>query len=352
MERASIRYKNPGAMWGSPLAIKWGASPNAVTLKDGKGQGNNIAVFPSYVRGICAQLDLWRSSKHYRNKRFADAIRVWSGGNNVEEYIAFVLKRVPGMTRDTIMDDAFWRGANGIAFLKAQAWHEAGKPYPAPDGDWTEARRRVLGDSPTVSKRAESPATLPTPTTVPQTKQDAKEAGYLGAAVASVTSFLYAIWGNWAFRVALFALIAAAVYWFVVRPVLRRIWALDEVEVGTFAKLRLALKGIKTTLFSWLLGIAGVALPILSYVNDVDLSAFLPDIYGVPASMYQYVILAGVGWAVNRLRQATNTAVGQTDLGMVEAPPIAPETPVPIMAKKPARPKAKRKAKKRKKARA
>ena len=24
-EPASIRYKNPGAMWGSALAIKWGA---------------------------------------------------------------------------------------------------------------------------------------------------------------------------------------------------------------------------------------------------------------------------------------------------------------------------------------
>ena len=54
MEPASIRYKNPGAMWGSALAIKWGAAPKAVVLNDGKGQGNNIAVFPTYVQGICA----------------------------------------------------------------------------------------------------------------------------------------------------------------------------------------------------------------------------------------------------------------------------------------------------------
>jgi len=143
-EPASIRYKNPGAMWGSALAIKWGADKKAITLNDGKGQGNNIAVFPTYVHGICAQLDLWRTSKNYRNKPFKDAIRVWSGGNFVEDYIAFVLKRVPGMTRDTIMDDAFWRSPNGIAFLKAQAWHEAGKPYPASDADWIEAQRRVF----------------------------------------------------------------------------------------------------------------------------------------------------------------------------------------------------------------
>lgn len=143
-EPASIRYKNPGAMWGSALAIKWGAEKKAVTLNDGKGQGNNIAVFPTFVQGICAQLDLWRSSKNYRNKRFCDAIAIWSGHNNVESYIKFVLARVPGMTRNTVMDDAFWKSPSGIAFLKAQAWHEAGKRYPALDEDWVEAQRRVF----------------------------------------------------------------------------------------------------------------------------------------------------------------------------------------------------------------
>lgn len=148
-EPASIRYKNPGAMWGSALAIKWGAAPKAVTLNDGKGQGNNIAVFPTYIQGICAQLDLWRSSKNYKNKRFSDAIAIWSGGNYVESYIKFVLARVPGMTRNTIMNDAFWQSPLGIAFLKAQAWHEAGKQYPAPDADWIEAQRRVFSGKPT-----------------------------------------------------------------------------------------------------------------------------------------------------------------------------------------------------------
>lgn len=142
---ASIRYKNPGAMWGSALAIKWGASPRAVTLNDGKGQGNNIAVFPTYVQGICAQLDLWRTSKNYRNKEFEDAIAIWSGGNYVESYIKFVLDRVPGMTRKTVMNDDFWLSPMGIGFLKAQAWHEAGQRYPAADADWIEAQRRVMG---------------------------------------------------------------------------------------------------------------------------------------------------------------------------------------------------------------
>ncbi len=142
MTPASIRYKNPGAMWGNPIATKWGAK-KAVKLNDGLGQNNEIAVFDSYVQGICAQLDLWRSSPKYRNKPFSEAIRVWSGGNSVEQYISFVLARVP-ITRDTIMNDALWKSPRGIMFLKAQAWHEAGRKYPAPDADWVEAQRRVF----------------------------------------------------------------------------------------------------------------------------------------------------------------------------------------------------------------
>lgn len=143
-EPASIRYKNPGAMWGgNAVSKKWGETGN-VKLNDGKGQNNHIAVFPTYIQGICAQIDLWRGPR-YRNKPFAAAIAVWSGGNSVESYIKFVLDRVPGMKRDTIISDAFLNSPMGLAFLKAQAWHEAGKKYPAPDSDFAEAQRRVFG---------------------------------------------------------------------------------------------------------------------------------------------------------------------------------------------------------------
>jgi hypothetical protein len=168
MVPASIRFKNPGAMWGNALAIKWGAARKAVALADGLGQHNNIAVFPTYVQGICAQLDLWRSSPNYRNKSFASAIAIWCGHNSIESYIAFVTARVPGLTRGTIMNDAFWRGPMAIPFLKAQAWHEAGMKYPAPDADWVAAHKRVLSGKPlarTVKKAAGSAGSL-LPTTI------------------------------------------------------------------------------------------------------------------------------------------------------------------------------------------
>jgi len=179
MEPASIRYKNPGAMWGNALAKKWGAT-DTVVLHDGLGQGNNIAVFPTYVQGICAQLDLWRSSPNYKNKRFEDAIAIWSGHNNVESYIAYVLARCPGMTRTTVMDDAFWRGPLAIPFLKAQAGHEAGKTYPAPDADWIEAQKRVFGS---VTVPVTVPAPLPS-----STKKTVVVIGSAGAAGAAAHS--------------------------------------------------------------------------------------------------------------------------------------------------------------------
>lgn len=148
MEPAAIRHKNPGAMWPGAIATKWG-SKKWVYLNDGTGQGGNgkgnkIATFDNWVDGICAQLDLWRTSKNYKNKRFADAIRIWSGGNNVLAYLRYVKARIPGMDENTIMDDAFWKGPLGLKFLQVQAGHEAGKPIPAPAGDWAEAQRRVF----------------------------------------------------------------------------------------------------------------------------------------------------------------------------------------------------------------
>lgn len=179
MEPASIRYKNPGAMWGrtgprpsadkmcatnAPIPKKWG-SKVTYYLSDGMGQGNNIAAFDTWVDGICAQLDLWRTSKNYRNKKFEDAIAVWSGHNHVESYIQYVLARVPGMTRTTVMDDEFWRGPMGLAFLKAQAGHEAGKTYPAPTGDWVEAQRRVFSGVKPITKSTSTAVVVATGTT-------------------------------------------------------------------------------------------------------------------------------------------------------------------------------------------
>lgn len=143
-EPASIRFNNPGAMWGgNVLTKKWGETSH-VTLNDGLGQGNQIAVFPDKVHGACAQFDLWRTSKNYRNKRLSDAIKIWSGGNSWQQYVSFITTRVPGMSGTTVVDDAFLKSPSGILFVKAQAWHEAGKQYPMTDAEWKQAQNIVF----------------------------------------------------------------------------------------------------------------------------------------------------------------------------------------------------------------
>lgn len=150
---AAIQFKNPGAMWPGAIATKWGSTKwqylSDGTGQGGNGKGNKIAIFDNWIDGICAQLDLWRTSKNYRNKRFADAIRIWSGGNNVPAYIRYVKARIPGMDENTIMDDAFWRGPMGLKFLQVQAGHEAGRTFPAPQADWVAAQKRAFSGVPT-----------------------------------------------------------------------------------------------------------------------------------------------------------------------------------------------------------
>lgn len=169
--------------------------------------------------------------------------------------------------------------------------------------------------------QATAPAPLPVPPAIPATKKDAKEAGGVAGTVAVAAGGWWLAWGQNTAIIVLSLVALAALYWFIVRPILRRYWALDDIDAGLMTRLRLALKGMKTKLLSWLLGIAGVALPVLSFAGDVDLSKFLPDIGGIPASTYQYGILALIGWATNALRNATTTPVGQTDLGLIEPEP-------------------------------
>lgn len=162
MTVASVRSKNPGAMWGrrgprpstdrfvptnAPIPLKWG-SVKTEYLSDGMGQGNNIAYFETWEQGIAAQADLWMNSVLYHNKRFEDAIATWSGHNSVPQYITYVKARVPGMESSTVMDDAFWRGPMAIPFLKAQAGHEAGQAYPAPAGAWAVGLNMALNNKP------------------------------------------------------------------------------------------------------------------------------------------------------------------------------------------------------------
>jgi hypothetical protein len=137
-EPASIRYKNPGAMWGGKHARKWGAVDDIV-LKD--GQANHIAVFPDLVHGAAAQFALWKAG--YCDMTLIAAIKKWSGHNSSAAYMAFLGKHV-GVTPQTRITPVLLASPKGLALMKAQAQWEAGKPYPMSDAQWAEAQSMVF----------------------------------------------------------------------------------------------------------------------------------------------------------------------------------------------------------------
>jgi hypothetical protein len=138
---ASIRYKNPGAMWGgTALAKKWGATAN-IALHDGLHQNNHIADFPDCVHGAAAQFDLWRESYVHMTLRMA--IRKWSGGNDSSEYMAFLNKHT-GIADHDVITPQLLAGPKGLALMKAQAQWEAGRPYPLTEAEWEQAQKMVF----------------------------------------------------------------------------------------------------------------------------------------------------------------------------------------------------------------
>ena len=145
---ASIRYKNPGAMWPGSRATKWG-SKSYVTLND--GQGNKIAVFPTFVQGAAAQFDLWASS--YTNMTLQAAIDKWSGHNSPASYVKF-LETNTGVPISTPVTRAMLASPTGWKLLKAQSRWEAGQAIPMSDDEWQQAQAMVFGAAAPVDPNA------------------------------------------------------------------------------------------------------------------------------------------------------------------------------------------------------
>ena len=160
-EPVSIRYNNPGAMWGGARATKWGATADVI-LHD--GQANHIAVFPTKVQGAAAQFDLWKTS--YTGRSLADAIRRWSGENSSSAYAKF-LEKATGIGMTELVTTSLLAGARGLALMKAQAQWEAGKPYPMSEAEWQQAQALVFaGVSPMPTPPPKPPAPAPQPAPV------------------------------------------------------------------------------------------------------------------------------------------------------------------------------------------
>lgn len=169
-EPASIRYKNPGAMWPGARATKWG-STNYVTLND--GQGNKIAVFPTFVQGAAAQFDLWASN--YTGVTLKAAIDKWSGHNSPSSYVAF-LEQNTGISINTKVTRELLASPAGWKLLKAQSRWEAGQQIPMTDAEWQLAQAKVFGGA-TAAKNVAAP-TAGHSSDVEQVQKDLIALGY------------------------------------------------------------------------------------------------------------------------------------------------------------------------------
>lgn len=168
---------------------------------------------------------------------------------------------------------------------------------------------------------AKEPAQLPMPSAIPKTEKDVKGATKTVATGGIGAMLLSALTSTW-LQAFLFAGIAAALWFFLIRPIVIRYTALGDIEAGFITKVRVAVKGIKAKLFAGALTLSGVALPLVQYATDSNLTDMLPTIKGIPPGMYVFGIMALIGPVVNWIRNNTNTAPGQTDLSIVpEKPP-------------------------------
>ena len=132
---AAVRNNNPGAMWytGSSWQKAYGAEFGE-RLNDGLGQGNQIARFPDPVSGAAAQMHLL---SNYGNRSVGDAIYRWSGGNNVNSYLARLKQH--GFQPSQKVSDIMADPQSAIRFAQAMARHEAGNSFPLNEDQWQAA---------------------------------------------------------------------------------------------------------------------------------------------------------------------------------------------------------------------
>lgn len=140
---ASIRNKNPGAMYPGAASKRFG-STTFETLKSKDGT-HKIATFPSDVQGAAALFYLLASPAYADGKRTVrQAITKWCGGYYVSTYLS-VLEKKSGVTADTILTRGMVCNPEiAIPLAQAMAWQEAGQAYPLDVAGWKQAHTLAL----------------------------------------------------------------------------------------------------------------------------------------------------------------------------------------------------------------
>lgn len=153
---ASIRNRNPGAMYPGAIAKRWGATEFEV-LKSRDGE-HKIATFGDPTAGAAALFDLLCNAKSggvylYRGKPLRAAIATWCGGYYVDTYLGVIGKRA-GIAPGDVLDVEFLRDPHrAIPLAAAMAWQEAGRTFPLSGDDWAAAHALAVERMPEAPAR-------------------------------------------------------------------------------------------------------------------------------------------------------------------------------------------------------
>ena len=185
---ASIRNRNPGAMYPGPSAKKFG-STSFETLRSRDGV-HKIATFPTDQHGAAAMFDLLASK--YVGMSIEAAIKKWCGGYYASTYIK-VLEGKGGVTASDPLTLALVRDPQtAIPLARAMAWQEAGRDYPLDDAGWLEAHGMAFGGAtaPEFSPKNDVPSPKPETRRAEAAKTVGTWGGAIGGAGAVIGSWI------------------------------------------------------------------------------------------------------------------------------------------------------------------
>lgn len=241
-----------------------------------------------------------------------------------------------------------------LAFMKRAKNRKTGELLWSRYGSgWSKRVADVRATALTMAKApaAALPTALPAPVSIPKNVEDAKSATKVGVPVVAGSGLLYWLADNWWLPAFVGVLIVAAVWWFLLRPVVLRYTALGELEATFWTKLRVAVKGVKTKLIGAAIVISGLAAPAMAWATDSNLMDALPTIKGIPGSVYGVAGVSLIGALMSWMRNFQTTPANETDLALVgdtmnSVPQFAPtEDKAPVtetVAKKTKKKKAKK----------
>ena len=195
MTPASIRNKNPGALYPGPSARKFGGTKvENLTSKDGK---HKIAQFPTSIHGAAALFDNFMNAKgatgyYYRNKPLSKAIDTWCGSIRAQSYLRLIEQQAGYKPSEVLSEDFLRDPDKAIALARAMARHEAGRDYPLEGSEWLEAHAMAFGDA----VAPEPSANNDVPTRRPEDRLGdlkRKVAGWFGVASAGTGTAVTAV---------------------------------------------------------------------------------------------------------------------------------------------------------------